>query len=75
MEEITEVMSKVVLGHLNAPCIVYNLNGYYEGLKGLLSTMVKNELAFPDRLARIDFAAEIEEIKQIIGRNVNESRT
>ena len=28
LEEITEIMSKVSLKQLNAPCIVYNLNGY-----------------------------------------------
>lgn len=27
LEEITEVMSKVSLKHLEAPCILYNLNG------------------------------------------------
>lgn len=25
-------MSKVSLRHLDAPCILYNLNGYYDGL-------------------------------------------
>ena len=29
-------MSKVSLKHLDAPCILYNLNGYYNGLKALL---------------------------------------
>ena len=28
LEEIAEVMSKVSLKHLEAPCILYNLNGY-----------------------------------------------
>lgn len=31
LEEITEVMSKVSLKHLDAPCILYNLNEYYDG--------------------------------------------
>ena len=38
LEEITEVMSKVSLGHLDAPCILYDLDGYYAGLKALLAT-------------------------------------
>ena len=33
LEEIAEVMSKVSLGLLDKPCILYNLNGYYDGLK------------------------------------------
>ena len=36
LEEIAEVMSKVSLRHLDAPCILYNLNGYYDGLKACL---------------------------------------
>ena len=36
LEEIAEVMSMVSLKHLNAPCILYNLNGYYDSLKQLL---------------------------------------
>ena len=41
LEEITEVMSMVSLKHLNAPCILYNLNGYYDSLKQLLDHMIK----------------------------------
>ena len=36
LEEIAEVMSKVSLKQLDAPCILYNLNGYYDDLKALL---------------------------------------
>ena len=67
LEELAEVMSKVVLGHLNAPCIVYNLNGYYESLKALLAHMVEMELAFEDRLTGISFAEDLEDVKRIIG--------
>ena len=31
LEEIAEVMSKVSLKQLHAPCLIYNLNGYYKG--------------------------------------------
>ena len=37
LEEIAEIMSKVSLGHLDAPCILYNLNSYYDSLKGFTS--------------------------------------
>ena len=30
LEEISEVISKVPLKQLDAPCILYNLNGYYD---------------------------------------------
>lgn len=41
LEEIAEVMSKVSLKHLDAPCILYNLNGYYDDLKSLLNHMIE----------------------------------
>lgn len=40
LEEITEVMSKVSLKHLKTPCMLYNLNGYYDDLKKLLNKMI-----------------------------------
>ena len=40
LEEIAEVMSKVSLKHLEAPCILYNLNGYYRALQALLEQML-----------------------------------
>ena len=40
LEEIAEVMSAVSLGHLSAPCILYNLDGYYNDLKALLGHMI-----------------------------------
>ena len=40
LEEIAEVMSAVSLGHLDAPCILYNLGGYYNDLKALLEHMI-----------------------------------
>ena len=68
LEEISEVMSKVVLGHLNTPCIVYNLNGYYEGLKTLLTHMVDMELAFEDRISLISFAENLDDVKRAMSQ-------
>jgi len=45
LEEIAEVMSKVSLKQLDAPCILYNLNGYYNGLKTLLDHMIETGLS------------------------------
>ena len=66
LEEITEVMSKVSLKHLNAPCILYNLNGYYDGLKALLAHMIEKELSSKERQEGIYFAENLEDIKQVI---------
>jgi uncharacterized protein (TIGR00730 family) len=66
LEEIAEVMSKVVLGHLDAPCILYNLNGYYDGLKVQLSHMIEMGLASEEILQRIHFVDDLDGIKAIL---------
>ena len=66
LEEITEVMSKVSLKHLNAPCILYNLNGYYNSLKALLAHMIEAGLSSKERQEGIYFAESLDEIKRIL---------
>ena len=66
LEEITEVMSMVSLKHLNAPCIFYNLNGYYNDMKALLARMIEKGLSSKERQEGIYFADDLEEIKRIL---------
>lgn len=66
LEEIAEVMSKVSLKHLDAPCILYNLNGYYDGLKELLNKMISMGLSSKERQNGIYFAETLDEIKEIL---------
>ena len=66
LEEISEIMSKVSLRHLSAPCILYNLNGYYVGLKALLQHMVATGLSSPEKQQGIYFADTLEEIQQLL---------
>ena len=66
MEEIAEVMSQVSLKFLDAPCIFYNLNGYYNDMKAMLDHMVNAGLSTPERLERVCFADDLEEIAKII---------
>ena len=67
LEEIAEVMSAVSLGHLSAPCILYNLDGYYNDLKALLGHMIDKGLSSPQRQQGIYFADDLREIASIIG--------
>ena len=66
LEEIAEVMSKVSLKHLTAPCILYNLNDYYDGLQTLLRHMTEMGLSSPERQEGIYFARDLSEIRKII---------
>lgn len=66
LEEIAEVMSKVSLKHLTAPCILYNLNDYYDGLQTLLRHMTEMGLSSPERQEGTYFAKDLSEIREII---------
>lgn len=66
LEEIAEVMSKVSLKHLTAPCILYNLNDYYDGLQTLLRHMTEMGLSSPERQEGIYFAKDLSEIREIV---------
>lgn len=68
LEEIAEVMSKVSLRHLDAPCILYNLSGYYDGLKALLARMIETGLSSQERQRGICFAENLKEIQEILKR-------
>lgn len=66
LEEIAEIMSKVSLKQLNAPCIFYNLNGYYNDMKALLNHMIEKGLSSKERQEGIYFANNLDDIKQIL---------
>ena len=66
LEEIAEVISRASLKFLNAPCIIYNLNGYYNDLKSLLNRMVEKGFSSNERLEGICFAESLDDIKRIL---------
>ena len=66
LEEITEVISKLSLGQLNTPCILYDLNGYYQPLHQLLQQMITMGLSTPARQQNIAFAADLDQIRAIL---------
>lgn len=66
LEEITEIMSKVTLRHTDKPCIIYNLDGYYDHLKALLEHMIEKGLSSKEMQEGIYFANSLDEIKNIL---------
>ena len=66
LEDIAEVMSKVSLKHLDAPCILYNLHGYYDDLKAFLNHMIEKGLSSNERQEGIYFVENLDDIKQIL---------
>ncbi|WP_330590015.1 LOG family protein [Faecalicatena fissicatena] len=66
LEKIAEVMSKVSLKQLDAPCILYNLNGYYNRLKELLNHMIEKGLSDQERQKGIFFADDLMQIQEML---------
>ena len=65
LEEITEIMSQTALGLIDAPCIVYNHNKYYDDLKRQLDKMTDYDFSDAGRQKNIHFADSIEQIMDI----------
>lgn len=66
LEEIAEIMSLVSLNQIDSPCILYNLDGYYDGLKELLATMIFYGLSSENRQKNIYFASNLSDIEKIL---------
>lgn len=66
LEEITEIMSLVSLGQIDSPCILYNLDGYYDSVKELLDTMIYNGFSTKERQQGIYFADTLSDIEKIL---------
>ena len=67
LEEISEVMSQIRLGHNEKPCVILNLDGYYEPLREMLDRMVLEEFLDKESRDRFLFARDVEEIARILG--------
>ena len=59
LDEISEIVSLTVIGRLQAPCILLNLNGYYDSLRAFFDRMVADGLAEPERLRSVAFADDL----------------
>ena len=66
MEEVSEVISLIALAQLDAPCILFNLNGFYDDLRALLNRMSDMGLPSPRRQRGMHFADSLEEVADIL---------
>ena len=66
LEEISEVMTKSALKQIEASCIIYNLNGYYDDLQALLKKMIDEEFYTKEKQKNFYFIKDLNELKEII---------
>lgn len=67
LEEIAEIISLVRLDQLKYPCVLYNLDGYYDALKSQLDVMVKEGFLDKEGIQNIHFVTSIEELDTLFG--------
>ncbi|MBQ7534375.1 MAG: TIGR00730 family Rossman fold protein [Stomatobaculum sp.] len=67
MEEISEIISMTCLGLNDKPCIIYNINGYYDIFSDHLDRMVQEEFLTPENRRKILFVRSIEELEALLG--------
>ena len=67
LEEISEIISLRRLNRTEKPCIVYNIDGFYDPLKNLLDEMVAADFLPAEDLSKVIFASDIDEIKAALG--------
>ena len=65
LEEVSEIMSKLSLGHLQAPCIYYNLEGYYDDIKHFLQQMILKGFSSEEKQQGVYFAESLEKITEL----------
>ena len=66
LEEVTEDISLIGLELLDAPCILFNLNGFYDDLRALLNRMSDMGPSSPCRQRGIHFVHLLEEAADIL---------
>ena len=64
--EVSEVISLIALARLNAQCILFILNGFYDDLRALLNRMSDMGLSSPCRQRGVHFAHSLEEMANIL---------
>ncbi|WP_028125141.1 TIGR00730 family Rossman fold protein [Eremococcus coleocola] len=71
LEEVADVLAWLRMESGNAPCIIYNINGYYDDLANLLKKMV--DVAFIDNTSfqHVYFCQSLTEIAIILAKYSN----
>ncbi len=66
IEEISEVISAVRIGIFAKPCVIYNLNGYYDPLREMYDRMTECGFLSAGERRRFVFAETMDEIRNAL---------
>ena len=66
LEEFSQTLSMLDLGHAAARCVVYNVDHYYDPLRALLDEMANAGFCSPETRNRVMFASGLDEVIRAI---------
>ena len=66
VEEISEVMSQCKLGNIDGPCVLFNIDGFYEPLAGAYDMQVTCGFTTPAQRAHLKTVSSLDELAAIV---------
>ena len=66
LEEISEVISLVRLGRMHKPCILYDINGYYEDLRNMFAHMTECGFLREEEMKDVHFVRDLDGIRALL---------
>lgn len=66
LEEISQIMSLLVIEKLDAPCLLYNKNNYYDFLEAMVAHMVEEGFLPAKLREKIRFFTTIDELPELL---------
>lgn len=66
LEEISEIISLRRLNRTEKPCVIYNIDGFYDPLKNLLDEMVNSNFLPTEDIRKVIFVNNLDEIKDAL---------
>jgi uncharacterized protein (TIGR00730 family) len=67
LEEISEAISWKGLGLIDGPCIVYNVDGYYDEFRAFMDRMTADGFLAERPRAKVHFPETLEELAALLG--------
>ncbi len=66
VEEISEVMSQCKLGRFDGPCVLFNVDGFYDALAAAYDMQVTCGFSTPEQRAHLQSASSLDEFAALI---------
>lgn len=64
LEEISQIMALIAIDQLDAPCLLYNKNNYYDALEAAIDKMVAEGFFSAEQREKIHFFTSISELEE-----------